>query len=100
LIKLPIKINPMATVKFTSNLKRFFPDLDTMNLNSDNVAKLLDEINEKHRGLKDYIVEENGALRKHVNIFIGEEMINHRETLKDSLKNNDEVYIMQALSGG
>ncbi|MEL7003610.1 MAG: MoaD/ThiS family protein [Bacteroidota bacterium] len=90
----------MPTVKFTSNLKRFYPELDTMKLESSSVADVIEEINLSHKGIKDYIVDETGALRKHVHIFIGEEMIKDRLKLKDMLKESDEVYIMQALSGG
>lgn len=90
----------MPTVRFTSNLKRFYPSLDTMRVDSSTVAEVLNNINESHKGLKDYIVDETGALRKHVHIFIGEEMIKDRQGLQDLLKESDEVYIMQALSGG
>lgn len=90
----------MPTVKFTSNLKRFYPKLATMTVQSGNVAEVLNQVNDCHEGIKDYIVDETGALRKHVHIFIGDEMIKDRVSLKDELAEADEVYIMQALSGG
>ena len=90
----------MPKVRFTSNLKRFYPDLATMEVDSKTVAEVLNKVNENHAGLKDYIVDETGALRKHVHIFIGDEMVKDRTELKDKLTDADEVYIMQALSGG
>lgn len=90
----------MPTVKFTSNLKRFYPDLAPLDVQGKTVADVLVEIEERYTGLKDYIVNENGALRKHVNIYIGNEMVKDRELLMDELSHNDEVYVMQALSGG
>lgn len=90
----------MATVRFTSNLKRFYPELAPMKVDSRTVADVLNKVDESHVGLKDYIVDETGALRKHVHIFIGDEMIRDRVKLNDALKDSDEVYIMQALSGG
>lgn len=90
----------MATVKFTTNLKRFYPDLAPIDAKGKNVAEVLNEIEAKYVGLKDYIVDENGTLRKHVNIFIGNEMVKDREQLLDELTEKDEVYVMQALSGG
>ena len=60
----------------------------------------LDEIEERHKGIKDYIVDESGVLRKHVNIFIGNELIKDRNGLTDVAGENEEIYIMQALSGG
>ncbi|MEQ8714097.1 MAG: MoaD/ThiS family protein [Cyclobacteriaceae bacterium] len=90
----------MAKVRFTSNLKRFYPTLGEMSIEKSTVSQLLESVEEAHPGLKDYIVDETGALRKHVNIFIGNDMVNDRERLSDQLSDNDEVYIMQALSGG
>ncbi|TRX59410.1 MoaD/ThiS family protein [Fulvivirga sp. M361] len=90
----------MPNVKFTPNLKRFYPDLDTGQFNGENVAELLDNINQKYSGIKDYIVDEQGELRKHVNIFIGNEMVKDKIKLTDHLSDDDEVYILQALSGG
>ncbi|MCO6360492.1 molybdopterin synthase subunit MoaD [Roseivirga pacifica] len=90
----------MATVKFTSNLKRFYPDLKPIVVNGKTVAEALEEIESNFSGLKDYIVDENGSLRKHVNIFIGNNLVKDRERLKDSLSEGDEMYVMQALSGG
>ncbi len=90
----------MPLVKFTSNLKRFYPDLAPLNVQGKTVAEVLDEIESRYGGLKDYIVDENGQLRKHVNIFIGNDMVKDRERLEDELSEKDEIYVMQALSGG
>lgn len=90
----------MPEVKFTSNLKRFFPELSPLSCEAKTVAEVLEYIEKEHRGLKDYIIDESGALRKHVNIFIGNNMVKDRLRLEDKLESTDQVYIMQALSGG
>ncbi|MEM6525925.1 MAG: MoaD/ThiS family protein [Bacteroidota bacterium] len=90
----------MARVKFTPNLKRFYPLLDTAEFEAKTVAELLDKIELKHKGIKDYLVTEHGEIRKHVNIFIGNEMVKDKVNLSDQLTPKDEVYILQALSGG
>ena len=90
----------MPTVKFTYALKRFFPDLKETAVESDNLPTLLKNIDQHYPGIQQYIVDERGALRKHVNIFIDGELIKDREQLSDAFSENSEVYIMQALSGG
>ena len=90
----------MAVVKFTPNLKRFFPDLSEIEVEGANVAEVVAAVDSRWEGLADYIVDENGALRKHVNIFIGEELINDKQNLSDAVSKNSRIYIMQALSGG
>jgi molybdopterin converting factor small subunit len=90
----------MAVVKFTANLKRFYPDLSPIQVEASTVAEALEGVERIHQGIRDYIVDENGVLRKHVNIFIGNDMIKDRQSLADQLADKDEMYIMQALSGG
>ena len=90
----------MPIVKFTSNLKRFYPQLKELNLISETVADLLILIDKKYPGIKSYMTDDQGALRHHVNIFINNTMIKDRTSLSDRIDENDSVYIMQALSGG
>ena len=90
----------MAHVKFTSALIRFFPSLTEMEVSATSVQLVLEEVNKHIPGISDYILEANGSLRKHVNIFIQEDLIQDRINLSDEVKENDEVLIYQALSGG
>lgn len=90
----------MARIKFTPNLKKFFPTLTETTIHGKTIADLIVGIEALWPGLADYIVDERGALRKHVNIFIGEDLIADRQTLSDPVEESDFVYIMQALSGG
>lgn len=91
----------MARVSFTSHLKRFFPDLaEEEQVPGATVREVLDELERRHRGLASYVVDDAGRLRRHVNIFVGEEPIRDREKLSDALAPGDRVFILQALSGG
>ena len=90
----------MARVKFTPNLQRFFPDLVACDVDASTIAEVVDAVDGRWRGLGDYIIDEQGALRKHVNIFIGDDLIRDKRTLSDAVSADTRVYIMQALSGG
>ena len=90
----------MPQVKFTPNLQRFFPDLCACDVDAGTVADAVREVDRRWRGLGDYIIDEQGALRKHVNIFIGDELIRDKRALSDRLADDSQLTIMQALSGG
>ena len=90
----------MAQVKFTPNLKRFFPDLCECTIDAADVAEIVAAVDQRWRGLGDYIIDEQGALRKHVNIFVGDELLRDKRTLSDSVSADTKIYIVQALSGG
>lgn len=90
----------MATVKFTSHLYRYFPGLSETEVNGATIAEIIHTLDERFPGLASYIMDEQGRLRKHVNIFIGEDMITDRETLQDAVTPESRVFVFQALSGG
>jgi molybdopterin converting factor small subunit len=90
----------MAKVSFTSALKRFYPDLEPREVEAGTVRGMLERVEEHYPGIKSYLVDERGRLRKHVNIYIGESLVKDREELSDRLEAGDEVLIFQALSGG
>ena len=93
----------MAAVRYTKHLVRFFPDLanhSQLDIPGATVAELIDNLDQAYPGLAAYIVDERGALRKHVNIFLDDELIHDRQTLQDPVAETDRLYIFQALSGG
>jgi molybdopterin synthase sulfur carrier subunit len=92
----------MPTVEMTQHLYRFFPQLKdrTINVPSGSVAEVLTAINEIAPGFTDYILDERGALRRHVMLSINNSIVIDRKTLSDTVHDDGTVYIFQALSGG
>jgi molybdopterin synthase sulfur carrier subunit len=90
----------MPTVKFTYALKRFFPGLQHTPAKGSTLPAILEEMEGSYPGVRSYVLDEQGKLRQHVNIFIDGVMIKDRTTLSDPFSENSEIYIMQALSGG
>jgi hypothetical protein len=90
----------MPHVAFTRHLQRFFPTLAEGHVPGGTVRAVIDELDRRHPGLASYVTDETGRLRKHVNIFVGEEPIADRITLSDVVHEDDRVFILQALSGG
>ncbi len=91
----------MVTVKFTRHLNRFFPTLtNSVTVEGETIAAVVAGLDAAYPGLAAYIVDEHGNLRKHVNIFIGGEMIHDRQKLQDPVQPDDQIFIFQALSGG
>jgi hypothetical protein len=90
----------MAFVRFTRHLSRFFPTLEASDVPASTVRELIDALEKRHPGLASYIVDETGRLRRHVNVFVGEEPVRDRAALSDRLGPDARVFILQALSGG
>ncbi|MBT3239553.1 MAG: molybdenum cofactor biosynthesis protein MoaD [Chloroflexi bacterium] len=90
----------MPEIKFTNHLKRFFPALTNGPISGHTIAEVVAALDVAYPGLSAYIVDEHGKLRQHVNIFVGEDMIEDREGLSDKVNEDERMYIFQALSGG
>lgn len=92
----------MVTVELTPHLFTFFPDLKgkRLEIEAGTVAEVVRGLDEIAPGIAFYICDERGALRTHVNIFVGEERISDRGKLTDAVKPGSRIFIMQALSGG
>jgi hypothetical protein len=90
----------MAHVSFTSHLKRFFPELGPQDVQGSTVAQVLIALEDRYPGLRSYLCDDTGALRKHVNVFLDEEMVRDRLGLSDPVTPSSRLYVVQALSGG
>jgi sulfur-carrier protein len=90
----------MAKINFTSALKRFYPTLEPVEVVGNTIAEILTLLDKKHEGLTSFLIDEQGVLRQHINIFIGDKMLTDRDKLTDRVEESDEILIFQALSGG
>ena len=92
----------MATVEINKHLWDFLPTLRdrTLEFQETTVAEVVREVERIAPGFTDYICDERGCLRTHVNIFVGQERILDRTRLTDPVAPEARVLIMQALSGG
>lgn len=64
------------------------------------VAEALKSLWLKHPGLRDRVVNEQGNLRQHVNIFLNDENVRRKQLLATTLPENCEITILPAVSGG
>jgi len=92
----------MIQVELTPHLFTFFPVLrgKKIEMEATTVQEVVTQLEAMAPGLSFYLCDEGGALRPHVNIFIGQERIVDRRTLTDRISPGTRVLIMQALSGG
>jgi sulfur-carrier protein len=46
------------------------------------------------------VLDDQGAVRRHVNVFINGQPVRDRDRLTDPVAPRDEIYVFQALTGG
>ncbi|HEV7988074.1 MAG TPA: MoaD/ThiS family protein [Candidatus Binataceae bacterium] len=63
-------------------------------------AEVIDALAREHPGIRDRVLDEQGELRRHVNIFIDGENARFAGGLKAQVGTASEMWIHPALSGG
>ena len=90
----------MPIVRSASFLASAYPVPRECRVQGSTVAEVLQNMEKMHPGMIRYLLDDQGALRIHVNIFLGNELLQDRKKLSDPVSENTEIYLMQALSGG
>jgi sulfur carrier protein ThiS len=89
----------MPTISFTSALERFLA-APSVTVEGATVGDALAQVFASRPTLKGYVLDDQGALRRHVAIYVNGQPVNDRVHLTDPVGPRDEIYVFQALSGG
>ena len=89
----------MARVVFTSNLRRHVSCPEAVVAGA-TVGEALRGVFELQPQIRDYVLDEQGELRKHVFVFVDGERVRDRQRLSDPVRDTSDIYVMQALTGG
>jgi molybdopterin converting factor small subunit len=89
----------MAKVEFTSNLRRHVA-VSVVEVPGGTLRSVLERVFARHAELRGYLLDDQGALRKHVTVFVDGRRVADRVHLSDPVGEASEVYVLQALSGG
>jgi molybdopterin converting factor small subunit len=89
----------MPTVCFTPQLERFVA-APTVTVGGATLGEALGRVFASNPALKGYVLDDQGALRQHVAVFVNGRNAVDRTRLSDPVRPDDEIYVLQALSGG
>jgi hypothetical protein len=89
----------VPSVTLGSALQRHLP-CPVEGVEAATVRDALDAYFARHPGARTYVLDEQGALRHHVVIFVDGAQVRDRDGLSDAVRPSAELYVMQALSGG
>lgn len=89
----------MPRVVFTANLQRHV-SAPPVEVAGDTVREVLENAFASNPKLRGYVLDERGALRQHMVIFVNGDQVRDRTHLSDAVPPHGEVYVLQALSGG
>ena len=89
----------MVRVNFTPNLERHL-GVRALEVEAMTLREAFDAVFTRVQGARSYVLDDQGAVRHHVAIFVDGALVHDRTRLAHPLEPDSEIWIMQALSGG
>jgi len=89
----------VVSVYFTPNLARQI-DCPQCDLDASTVAELFERYFERWPAVRGFILDDQGAVRKHVKVIVDDSYLSDRIHLRDPLEPDSKVHVFQLLSGG
>ncbi len=89
----------MPTVSFTPNIQRHLA-CPPAGVEGNTVRQALEATFRENPRARAYVLDEQGAVRPHMVIFVDGRQVQDRRTLSDPVATHAEIYVAQALSGG
>jgi len=89
----------VPSVTFTKAMQRHV-EAPPATVGGSSVRAALDAYFADRPGVRSYVLDEQGALRKHITVFLNGDQIADRAGMSDAVTDDDEIHVMQALSGG
>lgn len=89
----------MVEVTFANAFRRHVA-CPTASVAGETVGEVLAAYFGRHPQVRGYVLDDVGAVRKHVAVFVNDDLITDRTSLGDVVSAGDRIHVFQALSGG
>jgi molybdopterin synthase sulfur carrier subunit len=90
----------MIKVRIPTPLRKLTGEKGEIETEGKNIQDLINALEQKFPGLRDRLCDEQGEIRRFVNIYVNEEDIRFMQGKETLLKAGDIVSIVPAIAGG
>lgn len=87
-------------VRIPTPLKKLAGEQDVINAKGSTVGEVLQWLTETYPGLKERLRDEQGEVRRFINIYLNDEDIRFIKNLETPLEEGDQLSIVPAIAGG
>ena len=88
------------TVIIPTPLRRFTGGVETVEVQGSTVGEIFGQLESQFPGIRARLCEENGDLRRFINVYVDGEDIRFLDRLETSVGERAEVSIVPAIAGG
>jgi sulfur-carrier protein len=89
----------MVHIFFAASIQRHVPTPER-EIDARTLGDAFETVFAEQPRLRGYILDDQGALRRHLSVFVDGQPVRDRQHLSDALGAQSRVYVVQALSGG
>ena len=89
-----------AKVRIPTPLRKLTNNDELVEVNGATIGDAINELQTRYPGIKERLLDETGAVRRFVNVYVNEEDIRFLQNQQTTLKDGDEISIIPAIAGG
>ena len=89
-----------AKVRIPTPLRKLTNDEELIEVQAATIGEAINELQTRFPGIKERLLDETGAVRRFVNVYVNEEDIRFLQNQDTKLKSGDEISIIPAIAGG
>lgn len=87
-------------VRIPTPLRKLTNNEEVVEVQAGTVGGAITELQARYPGIKERLLDENGTVRRFVNVYVNEEDIRFLQNQQTPIKGGDEVSIIPAIAGG
>ena len=87
-------------VRIPTPLRRFTAGAEEVGATGETVGTVVDNLESQFPGIKERLCDEEGRVRRFVNIYVNGDDIRFLTNLETAVKEGDELSIVPAIAGG
>jgi molybdopterin synthase sulfur carrier subunit len=87
-------------VRIPTPLRKLTNEQELVQVDAGDVAGVIAQLQTRFPGIQERLVDEAGAVRRFVNVYVNEEDIRFLQNQQTPLKDGDEISIIPAIAGG
>ena len=89
-----------VSVRIPTILRTYTGGESEVTANGDTLAAILDDLDSNYAGIKGRIVDEQGELRRFVNVYVGNDDVRFLESLDTQTPEGTQISVIPAVAGG
>jgi molybdopterin synthase sulfur carrier subunit len=87
-------------VRIPTPLRKLTHNDELVEVQATTVGAAIGELQNRYPGIRERLVDEQGAVRRFVNVYVNEEDIRFLQDQQTPVKDGDEISIVPAIAGG